>query len=229
MQACLMSGWHDSTSGASIPFPLSTMPRFWFDHDEYGFNLGAVVVPPHWARLLATTGAVPLRRSAWATAKDESLVISCSAFRSNNDKSPSSESLGVASPHSGPAPPASIGTPPPEVLIARHPRFYGKILSMVGNDGERQIVLEDINGMSGGPIFGLRLKGGDLDDRLIAVQGSWGAQSRVVAASLIRPLMTAIARRFTQMIAEQAAAQDAAMRTKSTRSATQRPATHTRN
>lgn len=118
---------------------------------------------------------------------------------------------------------------PPEVLIARHPRFYGKILSMVGNDGERQIVLEDINGMSGGPIFGLRLKGGDLDDRLVAVQGSWGAQSRVVAASLIRPLMTAIARRLTQMIAEQAAAQDAAMRTKSTRSATQLPATHTRN
>jgi len=64
--------------------------------------------------------------------------------------------------------------------------FIGKILGMTGLIDNEEYTLQDIVGMSGGPIFGFRLEESVLHYRLVAIQSSWVESKQVIAGTHFR-------------------------------------------
>ncbi len=74
--------------------------------------------------------------------------------------------------------------------------FVGKLLSLDGRyvaTGER-VRLNSIKGMSGGPVFGLRVREDRFEIRLVAVQSSWLESEWIIGASRIAYLTEGIKR-----------------------------------
>jgi hypothetical protein len=88
--------------------------------------------------------------------------------------------------------PVSRNSNPPEALYPSAPRFFGEIEVPFEWDGE---VVTSIDGMSGGPIIGMKkLPSGDVQYWLVAIQSGWLKpqtdsllQRRPIAASFITP------------------------------------------
>jgi hypothetical protein len=68
-------------------------------------------------------------------------------------------------------------TCPPDVVDPPANKIFGKILTQPGLD---QAVVNNIAGMSGGPIFGLKPVGGKFHYWVIGIQSSWFENSRIV-------------------------------------------------
>lgn len=69
--------------------------------------------------------------------------------------------------------------------------FFGQILTLRGICAGMESVLEGLEGMSGGPVFGFRLSGGRIDYRLVGVMSHF-----------VRPSFQMVAERSTSLIVE---------------------------
>ena len=81
---------------------------------------------------------------------------------------------------------------PPNVLRSKFERFYAKVPITRGKVDGEDVILDDIDGMSGGPIFAVKEIDGRFRYWAIAVQSGWARQSRVLAACYTAPLVYAL-------------------------------------
>jgi hypothetical protein len=68
-------------------------------------------------------------------------------------------------------------------------REFAKLLH---NPEKDQVYIDDVQGMSGGPIFGVNIDGATLSYRLIGVQSSWYRQSRIISFCAVQEFLVGI-------------------------------------
>lgn len=163
-------GWK-RVSDVPIPFDLKNAQFFYIDDKEEGLDFGVIMLEPHYVRLLAKNGVVALTGKNWihqhAVKYDGYAMLGFPEELTSERVSVSGE--GSVSPviftvkklQSAPA-----GRPP-----TRHPEFVGQL-----GPG---LPLSSVKGMSGGPIFGFRLKP-EARYWIVALQSSWNPQKRIV-------------------------------------------------
>ncbi|KAA0090997.1 hypothetical protein [Burkholderia gladioli] len=177
-----------------IPIPLDIDADVFFLHDEVpGMDYAALVLPKLACRALVEQGIVPVRQPEWSTEGLEGFntwLLVGVPFQTTK---------------------MAFGAPQIEKYIAtikvdrlterpegfldtEFSRLYAKIdFSSIGDNGP---TITDIEGMSGGPIFGLRGTPDNFEYRLIGVQSSWnGKGSRdTIAMCAAQPFIDALRR-----------------------------------
>jgi hypothetical protein len=163
-----------------IPFDYANAPRLPLYDESDGIDFALVRLSPVYVSNLLSQGIAPLRQAQWQSPDDEQFVeyyvVGLPAERQFMDElSHASVALTTL--------PIEAALAPPEATDTRAPRFVGRIVDMGG--------IADIDGMSGGPIFGVTADE-PAQYRLVAVQGSWLSGSRTVfgcRVDVIRELM----------------------------------------
>lgn len=192
-------GWQGGQSEVLTPIPVEQLMLLPCDVQDLGLDVGAIPIPTHWARLLARAGVNPLRRSDWGRQKDRfdqyvllGFPTDARTFRTRHTGS----IIDVD---------ATAGTPllrlrhtdsPPACLVKPCHRIYAEVEALEWACDGKTVRCESIDGMSGGPLFGLQDTERGPEWRLVGVQGSWAAESKIIAACPIRPFATAIAQKF---------------------------------
>jgi len=188
------TAWADTfgdkrVSDIPIPFNLRDARFFYIDDEDQGLDFGVVRIELHHARLLAKNGVVALQEANWAHQCDVSF-----------DKY---EMLGfptelasdrVSSSGAGTVSPTMLGVRrvdalPIEHPPTRYPRFVGQIETDLPHN---------IEGMSGGPIFGFRFEpDGECRYWIVALQSSWNRNSRTVYGCSL-PVLASLMTRWAQ-------------------------------
>ncbi len=198
--ARFLHGWQGTGLAQATPFPLEDMPSLAINKMDYGLDVGVIPVPHHYARLLIAAGVVAIPRMQWAHKHDlfdEYVVLGLPSETNAVEVSLDSEShkfkfkLGM---------PLMRVTPienPPECLQSKYTRIYGKIQSLDWQHEDGAVAITDIDGMSGGPMFGLRdCSDGSVEYKLVGIQSSWANESKVVAACPAKPFLAFLAGKF---------------------------------
>lgn len=163
-------GWK-RISDVPIPFDLKNAQFFHMDDKEEGLDFGVIMLEPHYVRLLAKNGMVALTEQNWIhqhTVKFDGYAMLGFPEEFVSERV-SSSGDGIVSPtmfavkrlESAPD-----GRPPP-----RYAQFVGQL--------DPGLSLSSVKGMSGGPIFGFRLKP-EARYWIVALQSSWNPQKRIV-------------------------------------------------
>lgn len=180
--ACgLYDGWTPRGPSDPIPFRYTDSVRDYVDDEELGLDIGFIELPPLLARTLSAGGVEPLGPEHWATA-DEGFVGYVVLGQPTELYQVIRRGENVVDARVDPVLISLTKCEPPANMIKPAARFYGQLAPQTRfSDGG---ALNDIDGMSGGPIFGLRQHAsGKLTYSLIAVQGSWNRSHRVVAGA----------------------------------------------
>ncbi len=86
--------------------------------------------------------------------------------------------------------PVEVCSDPPQVLRHDCERLYGRVSKAPGKLENEDIVLEDIDGLSGGLLFVVRATNPtELKYWVVAIQSSWERSSRTIAACPIDPFL----------------------------------------
>jgi hypothetical protein len=88
---------------------------------------------------------------------------------------------------------------PPAEVLKPYPCFYGRLAPDLTSEGD-DIPLRSINGMSGGPIFGLYTDAdGKSGYKLVAVQSSWFPEKRIVVGCRMDQLGNALDKHIAEL------------------------------
>jgi hypothetical protein len=165
----------DSKSSLPIPFDYINAPKLPVYDKKAGLDFGLVILSPIYRGLLRANGIVPVTEEDWKNQPDEfsekyiMLGLPQQFIKSKIIGSKSDERV------IGSVVPAAISlTRLNEDLIdipkTDYPRFIGKL-------PDKDYLIEDITGMSGGPIIGFNKT---LDRYwIVAIQSSWLSERRI--------------------------------------------------
>src|SRR5208337_1625624 len=187
-----------------VPFPLVDAPRYYELDESSGTDYGVIYLRPLIRDNLIANGVLPVEERNW---RNQENVEFEHFFILGLPTENMVKKVGDASGHDG----TSIQIQPSMLLVERiegvpeplanlkGPQFFGKLLVPESS-------LHSIDGMSGGPIIGLRRKhDGSGLSWIVAVQSGWLSQSRIVHACPFPPFARRLEeelRRFAQTIAE---------------------------
>jgi hypothetical protein len=153
-----------------IPFDLHSARMFYID--EGGLDFGIIVLDSHYVGLLSKNRVTALSEKNWIYQNDiEFDFHAMLGFPSEYTSERLSESghgtlsavmLGVK----------KLDMPPIDHVPNRYPQFVGQLNS--------ELPIPNIEGMSGGPIFGFAFKSGSLRYWVVALQSSWYSQERII-------------------------------------------------
>lgn len=190
----LIDGFASQKSFPPIPFTLGDSPQWYVYHDGQDYAL--IALRPAFVVPLIAGGVSALAESAWSDVPDSPDRYFLLGFPRQ-----ATEISVTAYGHKGDVH-VSLATPllpirriddPPNVLKRGTDRFYAEVPIMSGTVHGETIVLTDIDGMSGGPIFAVKQTDEDkVRYWVVAVQSGWVKNSRVLAACPIQPLVQAI-------------------------------------
>lgn len=170
----------------SVPFDIGSAACFWTDREDLGMDCGAILVPVHQARLLLFGGARFFNWRDFALESDQFNAFAMLGFPnvgvSDNEKPYRIKQIQKKAKRSGGgvimfsygAPLLSLRPvdPPPE-LIKRYPRRYFRVLPNVSKHDGRRLAVKHVDGMSGGPVLGLRvIKKVGIQYKLIGIQST---------------------------------------------------------
>jgi hypothetical protein len=172
-----------ATDGHYIPFHFEGAWRHFEDDDELGLDYGVVQLGPHEKRLLQANNVLAVPVAAW---QDLDSMMFPSHFMVGFPTDAIEQAVGLVKGNAiiwGRPNPSFIGVEmlkeiPEEERQKPFPRMVGT-LSSNWPDG-------DIDGMSGGPVFGFAR--GDSEHRIVAIQSAWLKSQRRTFAC---PLQTA--------------------------------------
>lgn len=190
----LDDGWnHHSKSRMTIPLDFDHEPRDFFVDDD-GSDYAAIYLRPYYRPLLEANGVQPIDELAWERDVPESfdqcvllgmpsqfLIIKNSTSSRDLELSKALVSIAVTE------------IPRPDFTNKDKDLFYGQLL---GLDDE----LTDIDGMSGGPIFGFKRIDGEMRYWVIALQSGWFSGKRIIFACRIRQLCEVLRKRIIEQI-----------------------------
>jgi hypothetical protein len=199
-----MDGFASDKPQDPIPFPLSETPC-WTVY-ERGFDYALFPLRPGYASPLLAGGVLALDERTWKdpprTAHAHFLLgFPAEVSRKSvvEDSTKGAVSLRVGTPLL----PVHPVKEPPEPFQYQPNRFFARV-PVFTQDDEDETEVEDIKGMSGGPIFAVRFskKKRTLSYWVVAVQSSWLKESRLIAACPIKPVADAIAASMCEHRAE---------------------------
>ena len=176
-------GWK-RISDVPIPFDLKNARLFYLDDKEEGLDFGVIVLEPHYVRLLVKNGVAALTEENWIhqhTVRYDGYAmlgfpeeLASERVSASGDGSVSPVMFAVK----------RLQSVPDDRSPTRHPEFVGQL--------DPGLSLSSVKGMSGGPIFGFKLKP---EPRywIVALQSSWDRHKRIVYGcdlSTLASLMT---------------------------------------
>lgn len=187
----------EGTSG--VPVRVDSVAKWTTFEKEGDYDYGAMVLPSFEARMILAGGvAAPIPPEMLAEPEEEFDAYVLLGFPSSARtvlREEFDEDSGRMS--------MSVGCPMLPVTrmpdrnggAASHPRFIAKIDAWEPR-------LDNIEGMSGGPVFGLRRDGSSLVIRLVAIQSSWFRDSRTIFAEHAAPFLGALDRQTAELLAK---------------------------
>jgi hypothetical protein len=157
-------------SNMPIPIDLEHAPRFYIDNADSGLDFGVMAIHPNHVRLLAANEMVALGEENWihqsSLSLDGHFMLGLPAEFTSDHLTASG--AGLVSPTIFRV--QRLASTPDE-NVTRYPRFVGQI--------DRELPLDDLAGMSGGPIFGVKF-GTPMRYWIVALQSSWNRKQRRV-------------------------------------------------
>jgi hypothetical protein len=159
------------------PFDFEDAPKTYLYDDEAGLDFGLILLRPYYQRLLEANKILPFSEVDWVKqpAKFEAMFMLGLPFELN----PGEVRLDGITIEPALLRVEQLDGPPddlPEAKVTAYPRFWGRISAVTG--------LSDIEGMSGGPIYGQAYdRDGNLRYWAVAIQSGWFRTSGIVAAN----------------------------------------------
>lgn len=167
----------DQTAGnkfkdTAIPFAFDIDRWLVIEDEEIGLDYAVVMLEPIYRQLLSAGGVTPIDKTAWgdyAAEHDQWVLVGIPSETVMYD----GETLITARVIVAPIKPADS----PEMAGQKAKnQFFGHLM----NDPAK--IVQDIDGMSGGPIFALKKIQGTWKYMVIGVQSGWYPTSRIIAA-----------------------------------------------
>jgi len=174
-----------------FPFPYDLKEIAHVYNEEIGVDYGLIILSDQPRMLLEAAGIVALSEEYWSDVPDDVGLFELIGFPSSETTCSISEEKILtfsASPYMAPImhepnPPLDVNKP--------HPRFYGRLIDQQSDGSPNGCPLDNIDGMSGGPIFAIReIEGGKLEYWLVAIQSGWYPDRRMITAC---PVLAAVA------------------------------------
>lgn len=158
--------------GSGIPFAFDVERWGVIEEEEVGLDYAAVPLEGMYCLALQAGGAVPIDKIAWAdhvTPHDHWALVGVPSETVSYDGKTVITARVVVAPLEPADEPAAAG-----------PKAQNQFYARLKDDSAS--VVNDIDGMSGGPIFGLKKVEGTWKYSVIGVQSGWYRQSRIIAA-----------------------------------------------
>jgi len=168
---------HDQLAGKDFPIgvPIEFDPKAWLtlDMDDAGFDYAVYAIPELVARNLHAGGIEPIREEGWGAFPYSQyphwLLIGI--------PSESKKSIGTGFLLNLTLIPLTESLHPPSTLAKLANRVFAKIRTQPGKD---TVEIDDVEGMSGGPVFGVQLVEKEVRYWLIGIQSGFYTNERVV-------------------------------------------------
>jgi hypothetical protein len=182
-------GWR-RVSNHPIPFDLINAPRFFIDDEHEGLDFGLIALQANYVRLLAANGITALFKENWihqpGLSFDGYLMLGLpSEFASDRV---SSSGLATVSPTMFRV--LRLDSSPEGTRNTQYPRFVGQL--------DRDLPLNSIDGMSGGPIFGFKF-GPPMRYWVVALQSAWRRDVHVVFGCPL-PVLASLVTEWTKRL-----------------------------
>ncbi len=186
VETSLFDAWHGGAHPLPVPFPL--LDERHFALDKGGLDLGLVHLAPFYRHQLEANGIKAFDESTWRRPPPDILGHALLGLPDQfTEQLTTTGGFPALSVRPTLIPVRRID-PPPE-MATKFPRFYGQLSRRLVNE-HTGASLDDMQGLSGGPIVGFKpYPDGQVRYFLVAVQSGWRRDLRVVAG----PLMPAIA------------------------------------
>lgn len=188
-----------------VPIDLTACHKFSFqqsEEDVLGIDVGAVVLPVHVARLLIASGYGFMSPQDFARRAEQFDAYSLLGYprdacdaRTRRSGADRIARFRLRAPML-----ALFPTPPPDNSWRKplYRRFFG-IFPNHTSTAEGEFSIDDVRGMSGGPVFGInRESEGPPSIRLIGIQSVQGTNTGVLAVCPVRTFVSAIRKRLLQ-------------------------------
>ena len=156
-----------------IPFDLKNARLFYVDDEEAGLDFGVIAPDAYYVRLLAKNGVVALSEENWihqGNVSFDGYAMLGLPEEFGGDRV-TEDGNGLVCPTMFRV--VKLDAPPEGTPPTRYPRFIGRI--------DRELAINSVKGMSGGPIFGFSL-GPQVRYWIVALQNSWRPVERIVFA-----------------------------------------------
>lgn len=161
-----------------IPFAIKDAPRFSIDID--GLDFGVIYLRPYYTSLLSKSGVIALSEEQWSKQGTEKFDFCCLLGVPAELSTSNLLADGSASFSPTMVPVEQLSEAPEGVTLTEIDRFIGRIPENLG--------FESIEGMSGGPIFGFRMRDGELRYWIVALQSRWLASRRIIFGCRLPPI-----------------------------------------
>ncbi len=190
-KAQLHCSWHrdEDDQVEPVAIALDQLPYFIADVEKLGVDYGAVPLDDPVVKGLHDAGCAPVPEQMWADNTDKFDLCVLMGFpkeRRTKEYTTSGTKTNLALGMFTPLLPLQQIDDPPEGMEKACDSFYGKILQRRGKYKDEEIWLLDIDGMSGGPVFGLHCHPEGFTYRLIGVQSWWREEEQIAVSCRIR-------------------------------------------
>lgn len=152
-----------------IPFDLKSAKVFYIDNEDEGLDFGVIALSAYYVRLLAANKVVALSEKNWLHQHRVEFDGYAMLGLPEEFTSMSAPECGLVSPtmfrvH-------RLAEPQEGSRVTRYQRFVGQI--------DKELPLNSVVGMSGGPIFGFKLEP-QIAYWIVALQSTWIRSKRIV-------------------------------------------------
>jgi hypothetical protein len=183
-----------------FPFAYEDAPKFYIDDDDLGIDFGFIVLRDMYKKLLEANGVTPLDERVWRNHPPADRMhyvlfgFPTQFIITDQEKTPTGVKHHT---HINPVTliVQKIDGIPDCADKRKKDRFYGRL--------SENLVLTDIDGMSGAPLFGYML---DVQMRLrywlVGVQGGWYRDSKVIYACPTQLFCPFVAERLKNHVAD---------------------------
>jgi len=172
----------------TFPFPYSLDDLVYIHDQENGVDYGVQILGHQPAALLNAAGIMPIEQECWTNTPTDINTFALIGFPTSTMSVEVVDNKRMTLKGSAFAAPIEFLKTVPTELIKPYCRFYGRLVDLDAEGLPNGACLADIDGMSGGPIFGLKSINGEIKYWLIAIQSGWFPERRIVTACLIANL-----------------------------------------
>ena len=194
---------HDGLSSDSahlqpIPFPIDGQTKMAYWHEEIGSGAGAdygiIPLSSLISDALKANGKMAIRQP-WMQELPSTFDSYCMLGIPSEFQEEGTFATAVEVGISGAMISVRKIDTPPEHMRSAIPRFYGKIATDLRD--KEGLPLKDIDGMSGGPIFGFVKSEKGMELWVVAIQSSWDAKTGTIAGCYFKQFAEEIASKIT--------------------------------
>jgi hypothetical protein len=196
----LYGNWKSEyTEDGKIAFNYPSCPRWYLYDKDIGYDYGLIGIGEYYHAHLVKIGMSPVSErhviDLPPNLRKHILVGMPSEYVVSEADRHIEGRIGAVTVANTLLPVMPVSDPPPE-LIKPHNRFYGRVAAP---DEVRRgaLAVSDVDGMSGGPIFGFgERQPGNVDYWIVGVQSGWHRPTRVIAACPLEEVFRLLRKKY---------------------------------